>query len=340
MIAMDVNRDGVISAGDVTQMQQRAVGILEEYQQAWNYTDAGVSDGRPSKDWLFIDPASLSTSAYQISTTFPLNDAAGYSKSKVPMVPFYLPVNISNYNALDETCPVVGTADYQGIMLGDVNGSIATASNNGLIKANETDYILVDLSNVIVEGTKVSVPVSIVSEEPVNAFDLALLVNENTLTYVSEEDVQLGASSASFYNESDKTFRHSSFNTNNFTSNARVAYITFETADGKITEKDLTATLGLLNDKTAEVRFTKSADLNNNSVDIYPNPSNGNFSVMSNIDGRVDIVDVTGKLVHPGVVVKANQMIEVNMPELSAGVYFVRLYSNNSMTTERIVISE
>jgi hypothetical protein len=64
------------------------------------------------------------------------------------------------------------------------------------------------------------------------------------------------------------------------------------------------------------------------------------FTVTSKVDGRVDIVDVTGKLVHPGVVVKANQMIEVNMPELSAGVYFVRMYSNNSMTTERIVISE
>jgi hypothetical protein len=119
-----------------------------------------------------------------------------------------------------------------------------------------------------------------------------------------------------------------------------VAFFTFETVDGKITEKDLTATLGLLNDKSVAVRFTKSADLVNNSVDIYPNPSNGMFSVTSKVDGRVDIVDVTGKLVHPGVVVKANQMIEVNMPELSAGVYFVRMYSNNSMTTERIVISE
>ena len=95
-----------------------------------------------------------------------------------------------------------------------------------------------------------------------------------------------------------------------------------------------------MNEKQTEVRFTKSTDLVNNTVDIYPNPSNGNFSVMSHFDGRVDIVDVTGKLIHPGVVVKANQMIEVNMPELSAGVYFVRLYSNNSMTTERIVISE
>ena len=343
MIALDVNRDGVISAGDISQMQQRTVGILQEFMQAWNYNADGTPNGNGlSKDFLFIDPASLTTVAYTISTTYPSGNAqsGGYWKGRVPVVPFFLPANVQNYTANDATCPTVGTANYQGIMFGDANGSYATFTANGTVKANETDYILVDLSNAIVEGTKVSVPVSIVSAEPVNAFDLALGINENTLTFVSEEDMQLGSSSASFYNESDKTLRHTSFNTNNFTTNSRVAFFTFETVDGTISEKDFTSELGLLNDKEAEVRFTKSSDLTNNSVDIYPNPSNGMFTVTSKVDGRVDIVDVTGKLVHPGVIVKANQMIEVNMPELSAGVYFVRLYSNNSMTTERIVIGE
>jgi len=344
MIALDVNRDGVLSAGDISQMQQRTVGILEEFMQAWNYNADGTQAAgyAPSKDFLFIDPASLTTTAYTISTTYPSGNAqsGGYWKGRVPVVPFFLPVNVQGYQADDSTCPTVGTANYQGIMMGDANGSYATFTANGTVKANEEDYILVDLSNAIVEGTKVSVPVSIVSAEPVNAFDLALGLNENTLTFVSEEDVQLGSSSASFYKESDKTFRHTSFNTNNFTTNARVAFFTFETVDGTISEKDFTSQFGLLNDKEAAVRFTKSSDLTNNNVDIFPNPSNGMFSVTSKVDGRVDIVDVTGKLVHPGVVVKANQMIEVNMPELSAGVYFVRMYSNNSMTTERIVISE
>ena len=39
-------------------------------------------------------------------------------------------------------------------------------------------------------------------------------------------------------------------------------------------------------------------------------------------------------------IVKANQVVEVNMPELSAGVYFVRFYSNDALTSKRIVISE
>lgn len=340
ILALDVNLDGVVSAGDVSQLKQRATLALPEYMQAWNYDNAGVSNGQPSKDWIFVDAARVATAAYQISATFPANDGVGYSKGKVPVVPFILPTNVSNYTANSSTCPTVGTETYKGILLGDVNGSYAAFTADGILKTNNTDYILVDLNNVIVEGTKVSVPVAFVSEEPVNAFDIALEVNENKLTYVSMEDNQLGSESESFYNSDDKTFRYSAFNLNEFSSNARVIYITFETTDGTISEKDINAELGLLNGKQTEVRFTKSVDVANNGIDIYPNPSNGMFTLMSNVEGKVDIVDITGKLVHPGALVKANQVMEVNMPELSAGVYFVRFYSNNALTTKRIVISE
>ncbi len=340
VLALDVNLDGVVSAGDVSQLKQRATLALPEFMQAWNYSVSGVSNGQPSKDWIFVDAARVATAAYQISATFPANDGVGFSKAKVPAVPFILPTNVSNYTANSATCPTVGTETYKGILLGDVNGSYAAFTADGILKTNNTDYILVDLNNVIVDGTKVSVPVAFVSEEPVNAFDIALEVNENRLSYVSMEDTQIGSESESFYNNDDKTFRYSSFNLNEFSSNARVVYITFETVDGTIVEKDLKAELGLLNGKQTEVRFVKSMEVGNNTVDIYPNPSNGVFTVMSHFDGKVDIVDITGNLVHPGALVKANQVVEVNMPELSAGVYFVRFYGNNALTTKRIVISE
>ena len=340
VMALDVNLDGVVSAGDLSQLKQRATLAIPEYMQAWNYDNNGVSNGQASKDWIFVDAARVATAAYQISATFPANDGVGYSKGKVPVVPFILDANVSNYTTNASTCPTVGTETYKGIMLGDVNGSYAAYTADGILKTNQTDYILVDLNNVIVEGTKVSAPVSFISQEPVNAFDIALQVNENKLTYVSNEDTQLGSESESFYNGYDKTYRYTALNMNEFTSNASVSYITFETVDGRISEKDLTAELGLLNGKLTEVRFSKSAELGDNTIDIYPNPSNGMFTVMSNLDGKVDIIDITGKLVHPGALVKANQVMEVNMPELSAGVYFVRFYSNDALTSKRIVISE
>ena len=47
MIALDVNMDGVISAGDISQINQRTVLIQEEYKQSWNYN----ADGTPSTNF-------------------------------------------------------------------------------------------------------------------------------------------------------------------------------------------------------------------------------------------------------------------------------------------------
>lgn len=50
IIALDVNLDGVVSAGDISQMKQRTTLSIPEYMQSWNYNNQGVSNGSPSKD--------------------------------------------------------------------------------------------------------------------------------------------------------------------------------------------------------------------------------------------------------------------------------------------------
>jgi hypothetical protein len=54
-LSLDVNLDGVISAGDVSQIKQRATLAIGEFQQAWNYDNEGNSNGEASKDWIFVD---------------------------------------------------------------------------------------------------------------------------------------------------------------------------------------------------------------------------------------------------------------------------------------------
>ena len=152
-------------------------------------------------------------------------------------------------------------------------------------------------------------------------------------------DVQVNVESASFFNENDNTFRYTGFNMDNFTVNSKTIMVTFETVDGKINEKYFTETLGLLNGKRTEVKFAAS-NSNAGSVSIYPNPSRGQFAITTEVDGQIDIVDMTGNLVFNGSIVKANQMLEVNLNGLSAGVYFVRFYSENTVQTKRVVICE
>jgi hypothetical protein len=341
ILSLDVNLDGVVSAGDISQMKQRATFAIGEFQQAWNYSNTGVSNGQPSKDWIFVDQTRINTNpAFQISATFPLNDLVGFSKGKVPVVPFFLDAAVSNYTVDGSTCPVINNEIYKGILLGDVNGSYASYVADGILKSASSDYIVIDVNNAIVEGTTVHVPVSIHSTEAVNALDIALSFDEKHINYSKMEDLQLGIESESFYNTNDKTFRYSGFNLSNFTSNTKTIMLTFETTDGVISEKDFNVELGLLNGKKADVRFGSSANTLSNSVSVYPNPSNGQFTMLATQDGMADVVDITGNLVFAGSIVKANQAIEFNLDGLNSGVYFVRFYTESSVEMKRIVIND
>jgi len=341
ILSLDVNLDGVVSAGDVSQMKQRATSAIGEFQQAWNYDDTGVSNGQPSKDWTFVDEARIIADPdYQISTTFPLDDLVGYSKGRVPIVPFYIAAAVSNYTTNNTTCPNIGTDNYKGILIGDVDGSYADYVADGILKTNESDYIVVDINSAVFEGDTVHVPVSFVSSEPVNAFDVALGLDETRLGFTKTENLQLNSGSESFFNTNDKTLRYSAFNLNFFSANQKTVMLTFVTTDGTISRKDFTNDLGLLNGKRTEIKFQQSAVQQSNVISVYPNPSNGMFKITSELDGFFDILDITGKIVQSDSIVKAKHTFDVNLGALRSGIYFVRFYSENTIETKRITITK
>ena len=340
IIALDVNLDGVVSAGDISQMKQRTTLSIPEYMQSWNYNNQGVSNGSPSKDWIFVDNARTATPAYVISGTFPANDNIGFSKARVPQVPFILPMVVSNYTSDNSTCPTVGTETYKGIMLGDVNGSYASYTADGLLKSEDA-LITIDLSQAVINGNKVTVPVVITSDEPVNALDLAFEFNESKLSFDNVSELAQNIEAESFFNQNDRTFRYSAYTFENFKLNQSVALISFESTDGTINKKDFHSLMGLLNGKPVDVSFEKAGITSSilDRISIYPNPSNGNFTVVSSEDVNIEILEMSGKLLKE-VSVKSNQEQAINLDNVTAGVYLIRVFNQNSSSTQRIVIAK
>jgi hypothetical protein len=338
VLALDVNLDGVVSAGDVSQIKQRATLSIPEFQQAWNYTAAGVSNGQPSRDWIFVDQTSITSgAAYQISATFPANDNVGYSKGKVPMVAASLAATVTNYS----TCPVITEETFKGILLGDVNGSYAAYTADGILKSEDGEIIL-DLENAIVDGSTVNVPVSLSSKSPVNALDLAFMFNEDKLSFQTIEALDNGTDAENFLNPNDRTFRLSANNMDNFDLNSNVAMVTFESTDGTINKKDFNSTLGLLNGKPVQVTFAKSTSIANYTdvLTIFPNPSNGTFNIVLKETANVQIMDINGKILKEVGTVNANTKQAINLENVSAGVYLMRVSNEHFSSTQRIVIEK
>jgi len=80
-----------------------------------------------------------------------------------------------------------------------------------------------------------------------------------------------------------------------------------------------------------------------NDINIYPNPSYGivNFTLnganKNNIN--ISIIDVNGKIVFENKInINEKSSISYNFSDLSKGVYFVSICSNNEITNKKLVI--
>jgi hypothetical protein len=341
MIAADVNIDGVISAGDISQIRQRGALSIGEYRQAWNYTNAGVSNGQPSKDWIFVDSLRIkNNAAYKISTTYPANDlAGGFSKSRVPVTPFFLPATVTDFTI----CPDITPETYKGIMIGDVDGNYDAFVKNGLVKSLD-NKIVFDFANVTVNGSTVEVPVSIEGEKAVKGLDFAIKFNEDALTFKNVIAKSNEIESFNHFNIDDRTLRFTSNDFSTFDLNANVVSIQFDAANGKINMEDLTSVKGMLDGKQVKVELRglaagiASVDASN-SVKVYPNPAAGSLNIVAGVNSKVIITDISGKEVIFAGDLNANMQQAINVSNFANGMYLVKVYNETFNKVERVVIN-
>ena len=344
MIALDVNIDGVISAGDISQIKQRGAHGMVEYRQAWNYTNAGVSNGQASKDWMFVDSLRIQNNpAYTRSSTFPADNGVGFSKSRVPKTPFFLPATVLDYN----NCPASTKEIYRGIMLGDVDGNYDNISNDGLVKSaiTNTDQIVFDFSKANVDGNSVEIPVSIVSSELIRGLDFALKFNEEKLTFNEVVSTSSNIDGYSFFDTNDKTLRYTSDNMSNFDLNTKVVSVRFDLSKGSINVNDITSTMGMLNGKQVNVVLKNAAGVSEikgatTNVNIFPNPTTGLLNIVASENSTVEITDLTGKQVLFQTALNANVKQEFNVSDFANGMYIVKVYNENFNSVERIVVNK
>ncbi len=340
MLAMDVNQDGVISSGDVTQINQRSVLLIPEYKQAWNYSAAGVSNGQPSKDWVFVDGNTLNTNGtYLISSVYPAADGAGYTRDNVPVPATNIAAPITNAGS----CPVISDQTYTGVMLGDVNGNYKDIPVDGMLRSVDTSRIVFDLSKAVIANGYATIPVSVVTGKPVNALDFAVQFT-NGISYQSITNILSTIDGLGNFNKGDTTLRFTSNSIQNYDLTQPVASVVVATNNGQIKTSDLTSTAGYINGNPTNVEV-KGALTNNtassfpNAVNIYPNPAGETINVLVIADATVEIYNVNGSLVY-STTVKANQNQAINTQNLANGFYTVKVYNDTLVSVEKVVVAK
>jgi len=77
----------------------------------------------------------------------------------------------------------------------------------------------------------------------------------------------------------------------------------------------------------------------NNAISIFPNPTSGILNVNAiEVNSSIEVINVIGEKVYSNTLVKGNNSIDLS--GLSNGAYFVKLNSNNQITTKKVVLSK
>ena len=77
----------------------------------------------------------------------------------------------------------------------------------------------------------------------------------------------------------------------------------------------------------------------NNSISIFPNPTSGLLNINAvEVNSSVDVYNVIGEKVYSNTLVKGNNVVDLS--GLANGAYFVKLNSNGSITTKKVVLTK
>jgi hypothetical protein len=89
------------------------------------------------------------------------------------------------------------------------------------------------------------------------------------------------------------------------------------------------------------VSIEDNAQENNISLAMYPNPATSQTTlVLSGVNGNAQVLinDVQGRVVNTYNVAKGQTTLKINTNSLASGVYYVRVISNNTSKTEKLIV--
>ena len=72
-------------------------------------------------------------------------------------------------------------------------------------------------------------------------------------------------------------------------------------------------------------------------IELFPNPNNGEFVIRGETNAQIKIYNLSGQLIHNFQLHEENRY-QINVTNLSEGLYVVKSESEGKVTTQKIIV--
>jgi hypothetical protein len=82
-----------------------------------------------------------------------------------------------------------------------------------------------------------------------------------------------------------------------------------------------------------------SANIENSSLQIWPNPSEEYLQIMSNESGTYELIDFTGKKITNNIQIEKMVPTRMDISQIPRGIYFLKLISSkNQISLKKLML--
>ena len=215
---------------------------------------------------------------------------------------------------------------------------------------NSMDTVVFDLSEAITNGDAVQFPVYISTAPGDTAFtlDFAFKFNHANLYYDSIIFLLPYSGKSLNYDTLDSTVRFFCYPSGFYKSNIPIVAIHFTTISKPISSSDLNITLSLINGDGCSYKIidpittglSTLSTVQEVGVRLYPNPAKEVLNVELAEKATIQLFDINGREVVEPISGNENQKVGVNTQNIANGIYTMKIYNDNFISTRKVVINK
>jgi Secretion system C-terminal sorting domain len=222
----------------------------------------------------------------------------------------------------------------------------------GTVSIDSADSVFFSMNAAVYNGTHVSFPIYFNSDDLIYSFDYSFKYNHNRIVFDTISMEPAGQPLLAFfhYNTNDSTVRFTSSNLVSIANGVPIAMIHFDFVGGTTPLLDSTDLYNLksyLNgDASSEVIIPPTTvGLNDNlaaewGLSLFPVPASSELNVKINRNAILEVLSLDGKLVMSNVNLSFQGINTLDLQDLQNGIYLVRVISEGSVFSKKIVIAK